>query len=720
MKEVGFKISGDVGDSDKKIKGLTDEMSDLDYEIGEINKKLSELKKNKDKAGFVELKGEAENLKRKKSELNKEIRETQKTTNTLKKNMGDLVNQFRVGGVSVGEFRTVLGKTGKGLGDFNGALKISNRSIIANSGALRKLKIALAATGIGLLVVALGSLVAYLSKSQRGMDLFARAGAVVKSVIDNLIERAVKFGEGLVSIFSGNLREGFKQLGNSIKGLGTELIEDIKATDRLTVASQRLRDEERGLNVILAERRNKIKELNKDAENTALGQEKQAKAAADALEVSKQVAALENAFLDKKIANLREIQSLGESTADDEAELAALLQDKSDRNTANLETQTTIQNKLNTLTGVNKKQVEELVKGPLDQMKLKLNDISDLVGSGKLQGSALRDKILEMLNLQKEIEKMEDNIRSITEQLSRGATPGNFDPLNQSDTPIAFDVIGSLDPEVEKTRISQEEIRKIRKENNDQMKEDYLQSQKELKEEEQKFQEERLAVFADFASGVGDVVGEVLSGQIETLKDFEEALLGTLISSVEKAINILLAQAFARQFGDKPAPLAIAGFAVIQGLVKGFFAGVKSSVSKKRARGGQRGDGEVLQGASHTHGGIHLDPDEYEGGEAIINARSTRMFKPLLSAINSYQNYGKKFAGGGIRTSNNIPSFVGIGAGGNLGIGGGGGPSFVAEESISAMANSVGNAVRKSIGYGLSDAYRANERNNVYTQSTTY
>lgn len=47
--------------------------------------------------------------------------------------------------------------------------------------------------------------------------------------------------------------------------------------------------------------------------------------------------------------------------------------------------------------------------------------------------------------------------------------------------------------------------------------------------------------------------------------------------------------------------------------------------------------GTMLRGRSHAQGGI---PIEAEGGEAIINKRSTSMFSGLLSAIN--------VAGGGI------------------------------------------------------------------------
>ena len=67
-------------------------------------------------------------------------------------------------------------------------------------------------------------------------------------------------------------------------------------------------------------------------------------------------------------------------------------------------------------------------------------------------------------------------------------------------------------------------------------------------------------------------------------------------------------------------------------------------------------DGGVLNGPSHAAGGIKLGNVEVEGGEAVINKRSTRQFLPLLDAINAAGNGGKhtladkkirKYANGG-------------------------------------------------------------------------
>ena len=76
-------------------------------------------------------------------------------------------------------------------------------------------------------------------------------------------------------------------------------------------------------------------------------------------------------------------------------------------------------------------------------------------------------------------------------------------------------------------------------------------------------------------------------------------------------------------------------------------------------------DGGVLNGPSHAAGGIKLGNLEVEGGEAVINKRSTSRFLPLLDAINAAGNGGKhtladkrirKFANGGQLNFENVDS----------------------------------------------------------------
>jgi len=65
-----------------------------------------------------------------------------------------------------------------------------------------------------------------------------------------------------------------------------------------------------------------------------------------------------------------------------------------------------------------------------------------------------------------------------------------------------------------------------------------------------------------------------------------------------------------------------------------------AGVGTKFAKGG------VLSGPSHAQGGIKTRFGELEGGEYVVNKRSTQSFMPLLSAINSVGN--RKYANGGM------------------------------------------------------------------------
>ncbi len=116
----------------------------------------------------------------------------------------------------------------------------------------------------------------------------------------------------------------------------------------------------------------------------------------------------------------------------------------------------------------------------------------------------------------------------------------------------------------------------------------------------------------------------------------------------EKRLNIIEAtingaQAVAKtlaKYGWTPAGQIMAAMAALQTAAQ-----VAIISSQKYARGG------LLQGASHAQGGIKGSVQgnniELEGGEVVINKRSSAMFRRELSAINSYNGWGQKFAAGG-------------------------------------------------------------------------
>lgn len=233
---------------EEKIEDISEEFEDLNKKQGETFSKMSKdsttLQKSMDKS-VQSVKG-----------LDKGLKGVNSTGATFRKWLSDGVRSIDLFGVNIGETvdklkskQTALRGVVNGLG---GASK-----------GFKALKLAIAATGIGLIVIAFTSLAALLTKTQKGMDAIARVSAVLSSVFDNVTERAVQLGQTLFDFFTGNLNfsEAVDKTKDSFAGLTKEIIEDAKATDRLTVARQQLIGVERDLRVELSKRRAEIEKL---------------------------------------------------------------------------------------------------------------------------------------------------------------------------------------------------------------------------------------------------------------------------------------------------------------------------------------------------------------------------------------------------------------------------------------------------------------------------
>jgi len=149
---------------------------------------------------------------------------------------------------------------------------------------------------------------------------------------------------------------------------------------------------------------------------------------------------------------------------------------------------------------------------------------------------------------------------------------------------------------------------------------------------------------------------------LERKKDEKIRVIKKKQFMMEKANNVAMAlingaQAIAKVTAQTgigaivAAPLTSALIAAQVGMILSQkFVGAKGGIipggDDKFAEGG------MVVGNSHAQGGVKFAVGgrvaELEGGEAVINKRSTALFKPQLSAMNSHNGYGKKFAQGGI------------------------------------------------------------------------
>ena len=191
----------------------------------------------------------------------------------------------------VGEQVRGLSLFGRNIGDVVDGLRqkqVALKGVISAlggaSGALRVLKVALVSTGIGAIVVLLGSLIAFLTKTQAGTNKLAQVMAGFGAVVDLATNKLIQIGketvaaweafkEGYPTLYKilgvfGDIAKGAFELASGIKYLTMlfpEATEEFKQAAieaaKLEAASQRLADSERELAVQTSERRAEIERL---------------------------------------------------------------------------------------------------------------------------------------------------------------------------------------------------------------------------------------------------------------------------------------------------------------------------------------------------------------------------------------------------------------------------------------------------------------------------
>jgi len=137
---------------------------------------------------------------------------------------------------TLGTFRAALMGNVPLIGHFNRGIQAQavvaqqgSRAIKILSGTLAILKTALAATGIGLLVVGLTSLVSFFKRTEKGAQALRVIMAGVSAVVETLRARSIELGERIFNAFK-NPQQAIKDLGNFIV---QNLINRVKAVGDL-------------------------------------------------------------------------------------------------------------------------------------------------------------------------------------------------------------------------------------------------------------------------------------------------------------------------------------------------------------------------------------------------------------------------------------------------------------------------------------------------------
>ena len=632
------------------------------------------------------------------NEMNRLQVETGKTS--LK--VGNYKESIKEALTETGLFPGALGQVANQLKAVQTALVSSTRAIMGTNKALNFFKIALAATGIGAIVLVLGSLIAMLTRTQKGVDFVNRIMAGFKAVADVFIDRLSLIGDALRKDFSGEMKKAGNAVTNffsailrgdyasfiaqtaaassAVKDLTDEIKNEFDAGMELQGALQGIRDETQALEVRTAKARAEIKALNLVAEDTTRSYADRASAASRAGAIERGLLAERQSLLERELALMEQQRALGNSMFDDEQELADKRKEIATIQTESLELQTTINNKLNTINqqaaASAAKLREELesatavLGGPAAEARLEydraLDKIKELKDEAVALGKAFDFSPLETLagaKYERAIDAITGSAKALVSEglqpiaSSADTTGARMDEVRQ--------IAGATAENADKLKISF----KVTKEETDALKgafgtakaqvSEFFQQQQQLAEfqlqqaqqgvqaAQTELQTQLQLAAAGYANRVDTAQAELAlakQAQEEAEKQRQKAQRAQLAAqTVEQASNLVTA--VSKLFAELPFFLALPA----TGVLFGSFAAAKIKAfqaTKLFSEGGF----EVLGGGSHASGNdvpLFTGRDgvqrRAEGGEgvAIFSRQATRKYGDTLPGLVQAINRGE-------------------------------------------------------------------------------
>ena len=430
---------------------------------------------------------------------NKEAKKTNQTMSDLE----GAADKF-TGGFITGLKKASAALKGMGTGIVNGIKGLRTLKITSKT-TFNAIKVGIASTGIGLLVLALGSLITYFTQSQKGADKLKVAFSAIGATISVLVDRLSTFGGGLLKILSGDFSEGVDMLKNSFKGLGEEIRNEAAAATDLEKANQKLQDREIAMIKTRAEARRDIEAAKlASADQTKTIQER-GEALERAIELEKKVANEEIAIAKERARIITEQNALGESMREDleaqaEAE-ARVIQLEAERDVKLKELVGVLSGYKNATQGLTEEELAaaEAAKKFNDELAARNAKLAEEAAALEVKLAEEYDAILQA--------SQDAQIQELN------AVEDKYNTLLDSAAQYGFD-------EIELNRLKAEEINKINKKYDDEDSD----RKKQKSADDRAIQMANLDIVAGALNGLGQLAGE-------------NAAAGKAISAAEAVIN---------------------------------------------------------------------------------------------------------------------------------------------------------------------------------------
>ncbi len=215
------EAQGNVDELNESLKLQLNLIDNLEKEIRQYEKQLSQTSKT-DLAAQKKIK---DALKEKKEAL-KDEKIALKDLNKDRKKANE---ELKEATENAADYSGVLGILDKKTGGVISSVKKFSGSIGKATRGMNLLKVAIIGTGIGALLIAITSVTAAFTSSEKGQKKFKKILATVGAVVSKVVELFADLGEGIISVFE-NPKQAIINFKNLIKESITNRIEALIQT----------------------------------------------------------------------------------------------------------------------------------------------------------------------------------------------------------------------------------------------------------------------------------------------------------------------------------------------------------------------------------------------------------------------------------------------------------------------------------------------------------
>ena len=626
-KEFVYTVKIDTGDGIQEVEKVAQSIDDFEEGIAGLRSEL-----NKAPLGSKQFK-----------DLNKELKGAEKQFDKAKVKSQSL-------GDSLSSIPGPIGGVIQGIKGFGQALKVLAMNPI---GAV-----------ITAIVVAVTALYKAFTSTKAGAEQMEQVMAGVSAVLDVLRDRVLKVAGAIVKFFKGDFKGAADDMRGAFKGVGAEIAAEFKAAADATKRLQKVEDQQRSLNVERAKTNKLISEAKQKINDENLSYAEREAALEEVRQKEIALAKQEQKLAEDRYAALKALADLSDSSKEQLDELAAAEAEVYNRQKETADKQKELADQAKALRDrrrAEQKAAAEKRKAELQaladfEQQLNLDLITDEEERARKELEIQRDadlKTIDQLNTTEEhkqelreqaqqkylnsVKEIEDEVTK-TEEEAEAERQAARDAAAQKRLDTAksdIDIMIGLQNVTNQQELEQLKSFLLQKLNLELANKDLTEAQ--ILQITENYNRAILAAEQQLANGLATIENGKVTNAMKGLDAAiaiagEETAAGKAAASAQALINTYLGASQVLDDETLPSilkPLLIAGI-IATGLKQ--VESINSVPPPKLAQGGM-----VSGSGSGTSDSV---PAMLSNGESVINAQSTAMFTPLLSAINQ--------AGGGV------------------------------------------------------------------------